>query len=354
MTDPRVSPIPVAETFDRDKIELRRRLGRGITPIVGIGLSGIFLYLAVRKVDFVVVRSTFRNANLVWLIPMIGVALLDFWLRAVRWASLFPPFARPGRAQAFNAFVIGGLANNIIAGRVGDIARAGLIGPLLPEIGTSGALATVVLERVMDGLVLLAFLGAAFLLAPLPSWVERVGTIGILVFVGMLVALFLINRRHHSTHSHSPADHQGLKSILYRLLDRFVGGLSALKSKKHFAVLIVFTVAIWLLEALLMFSAFRAFALVLPFIAAIVCLVLLTMGLMFPAAPGFIGTYQFFLVSALRLYKVPEAQGLAIALFLNLFVFIFSTVVGLIAMAVSGFKLPVRIEKRVVKSSTTL
>lgn len=116
-----------------------------------------------------------------------------------------------------------------------------------------------------------------------------------------------------------------MKSLLYRLLDRFVGGLSVLKSKKRFAALIVFTVVIWLLEALLMFSAFRTFALVLPFVAAIVCLVLLTMGLMFPAAPGFVGTYQFFLVTALRLYKVPEGQALAIALFLNLFVFIFST-----------------------------
>lgn len=122
---------------------------------------------------------------------------------------MFPPFARPTRALAFNAFAIGGLANNIIAGRVGDIARAGIIGPLLPEIGTSGALATVVLERVMDGLVLLAFLGAAFFLAPLPPWVERIGALGILFFVGMLVTLFLLNQRNRSGHSHSHADGDG-------------------------------------------------------------------------------------------------------------------------------------------------
>ena len=348
MTDPSVSPAP--DSFDGETSAPRRRISRAISPLLGIGLSGVFLYLAVRKVDFVVVRSTLRNAELAWLIPMLGAILLDFWLRAVRWALLFPPFARPSRGQTFSAFLIGGLANNVIAGRVGDIARAGLIGPLLPEIGTSGALATVVLERVMDGLVLLAFLGMAFLLAPLPAWVERVGAVGILFFVGMLVTLFLINQRKHSAHSHSSDGPRTLKSVLYRLLDRFVGGLSALKSKKQFAVLIVLTVVIWLLEALMMFFGFRALALVVPFIAAIVCLVLLAMGLMFPAAPGYVGTYQFFLVAALRLYKVPEGQALAIALFLNLFVFIVGTVLGLIAMGVSGFKLPSRIEKHIVKS----
>jgi len=349
VTDPSVSPAP--DSFDGETSAPRRRISRAISPLLGIGLSGVFLYLAVRKVDFVVVRSTLRNAELAWLIPMLGAILLDFWLRAVRWALLFPPFARPSRGQTFNAFLIGGLANNVIAGRVGDIARAGLIGPLLPEIGTSGALATVVLERVMDGLVLLAFLGMAFLLAPLPAWVERMGAVGILVFAGMLVTLFFINQRKHNAQSDSFADGpRTLKSILYGLLDRFVGGLSALKNKKQFAVLIVLTIVIWLLEALLMFFAFRALALVVPFITAIVCLVLLSMGLMFPAAPGYVGTYQFFLVAALRLYKVAEGQALAIALFLNLFVFIIGTVLGLIAMGVSGFKLPSRIEKHIVKS----
>ena len=75
----------------------------------------------------------------------------------------------------------------------------------------------------------------------------------------------------------------------------------------------------------------------LPFVAAIVGVVLLALGLMIPAGPGFIGTYQFFVVTALGIYSVSESKALALALFLNLFVFALSTLLGLLALIVGGF-----------------
>ena len=58
--------------------------------------------------------------------------------------------------------------------------------------------------------------------------------------------------------------------------------------------------------------------------------------MMLPAAPGAIGTYQFFAVTGLQLYNVPESQAVAIAVFLNLFVITNSTVLGLLALSVEG------------------
>jgi uncharacterized membrane protein YbhN (UPF0104 family) len=85
-----------------------------------------------------------------------------------------------------------------------------------------------------------------------------------------------------------------------------------------------------------MFAGFRAFGLVLPFFAAIVGVVFLAVGMMMPGAPGFVGTYQFFVVTALGLYRVSESQALAVALFLNIFMFSLNTLIGLLALAISG------------------
>ena len=64
----------------------RRYLG----ALFCIGVSGLFLYLAVRKADLLEVRKAFGAMQLHWLLPMIAIALIDFWLRAVRWSWMFP------------------------------------------------------------------------------------------------------------------------------------------------------------------------------------------------------------------------------------------------------------------------
>ena len=85
------------------------------------------------------------------------------------------------------------MTNNIVPGRLGDLARAGMIGRFVPLLGSSGALATVVLEKVVDGLALLAFLGVALLVAPLPAWLGKTGALGSLVFLGSLLFLLVVN-----------------------------------------------------------------------------------------------------------------------------------------------------------------
>ena len=117
---------------------------------------------------------------------------------------------------------------------------------------------------------------------------------------------------------------------------RFALGLNALNSKRQTLVVLVLTLAIWLLEFSIMFIVFLMFGLNLPFVAAIVTGVILSIGMMLPAAPGAIGTYQFFTVTGLQLYQVPESQALAMAIFLNLFVFANSTLLGLLVLSAKG------------------
>jgi uncharacterized protein (TIRG00374 family) len=339
MADPIVGSIrPFTEAA---MLASPNRWRRYLGTLLCVGVSGVFLYLAVRKTNFFEVHRALAVIDLRWLVPIIVISLGDFWLRAVRWTWMFPPEFRPRVQQCFSAFMIGTLTNNLVPGRLGDIARAGIIGRLVPAIGISGAFATVVLEKVVDGLMLLALLGLTFLMAPLPLWLAKSGALGSLVFLGTLLLLLIINAHGKANRTRSDTSAEASRfgkmfSAMQRLLNRFALGLTALNSKRQAMVVLMVTLAIWYLEFSIMFIVFRMFGLNLPFTAAIVTGVIVSVGMMVPAAPGAIGTYQFFTVTGLQLYQVPESQALAMAVFLNLFVIAITTLLGLIALSAEG------------------
>ncbi len=338
MADPMAGSVAPCEIAAPARLNRWRRY---VGVLLSIGISGLFLYLAVRKADVLEVHEALATVNLRWLLPIVAIALVDFWLRAVRWSWMFPPDSRPTVRQAFGAFMIGTLTNNLLPGRLGDVARAGIIGRLIPAFGSSGALATVVLEKVVDGLTLLAFLGVALFIAPLPAWLGKTGAIGSLVFLGLLLILLIINAhgKGHRTRSDVTAEQFRVGKIvatMQRILQRFSLGLNVLNSKRQTLLVLIVTLAIWLLEFSIMFVVLLMFGLNLPFVAAIVTGVILSIGMLLPAAPGAVGTYQFFTITGLQLYHVPESQALALGIFLNLFVFANSTALGLIVLSVEG------------------
>ncbi len=313
---------------------------RWLSVLVGIGAGGVFLFLAVRRVNLDEVRLALAGADLRWLIPIILVLLMSFWIRALRWSAMFPPGQRPPTIRTLNAFLVGLLINNVLPGRLGEVLRIGVIKRHVPAVSISTILATVVLERVFDGLVLLLLLALVLVVAPLPAWVSQMGILGAALFLGVLVVLLLLNTRgglverwlQTEESSALPWGIGKLLTIGKNLLCRFSLGLSALNTGRTMGIVSGQSLLVWLAEAVVMAMTFRVFHLSLPFAAATVTLVVLSLGMMIPSAPGFIGSYQFFIMSSLQLYAVSPAQALAVGLFLNLVVFALGTLSGVVAL----------------------
>ena len=86
----------------------------------------------------------------------------------------------------------------------------------------------------------------------------------------------------------------------------------------------------------MMFTLIMAFSITAPVMAAVVSVVFLCIGGMLPNAPGFVGTYQLFIVAAFQLYGVPETDAFALSIFMNLYVIILTSVLGVLVFVADG------------------
>lgn len=302
------------------------------------------MYLAVRTVDIEEAYQIFLEIDLRFLAPMIVVWVAALLVRVYRWYFMFSDQERPAFPRVYDAFVIGNMLNNLLPGRLGDIARAGIIGRKMNVSGTSGALATIVLEKVIDGLIVLFLIGGVFLLAPFPAWLYSAVIVGGMAFLAVLLALFITLKLFYEIDLQN-ASNQAQNGLLYkagmhikRIVQKFSFGLHVLRTRRDFVRLIVLTFPIWFLETASVYLAFSAYRLELSILAAAVVISFLCVATMLPAAPGFIGTYQFVIVTALALYGVSENQSLALGVFLNLFVIVCTTFVGVMVMIRKSWK----------------
>lgn len=309
--------------------------------LCGIGIGTLFLYLTMRNVNLGEAMDTIAAINIIWILPITFVYLLNLMLRCWRWQLLFPDNDRPSLRYTTDAYMIGRLSNNFMPGKLGEVIRAVALGRFLPTVGTTGALATVVIEKILDAFIVIALLGIALLVAPLPEWVGNTGLVMIIAFPGILIALLLLDRStHRFTSTDAPTNDSpaGVRVVhaVRGAVQRFTTGLYAIRDAQHFTMVSAMTLGIWLLEALVLYICFLAFDIAAPPAAALVTLVFLCTGAMLPAAPGFIGSYQLFIVSALQLYNVSETSAFAMAVFINVLVIALTTGLGVMAIMTEG------------------
>jgi len=295
----------------------------------GIAIGAFFLWLALRNVHFSEMAETLRRVSL----PIFGLFCLmhlgSLGLRALRWRILVRPLAEVPARRLLPPLAIGFMVNFLLPGRAGEVVRAWLLGRR-EKVSTSAVFATVVVERLFDGLAVICFLvPAPFLLGAGDTVLLariRMGALLLPVaYVAILTTLILISH-HRERLSGFLSAHQLVlrRPLLARgvdLLVHFSAGLAILRSWRSVAGVILFSLLIWgwggLANALMM----REIGLDLPRYAPYFLLVLQAVGVLIPT-PGFVGPFQYAHVVALGVYGVPEAVAISLALLIHAGLFI--------------------------------
>jgi len=305
--------------------------------MLGLLISGVFIYLAFRQIDFLQMWQALKQANYLWLLPAVGFMFISLWLRAVRWRYFMEPI-KPGISlhKLFSAMMIGYYGNNVFPLRAGEVLRAYAIGQSA-GVSRMASFATIFVERLIDVLALLLLIGfSIFAYDKYPDWIKT-GAIGIFAGTAVLIA-FMVELMLHTKQTLRFVSRltqrfpEKVQQFVNKLLGSFLEGFAVFKKSEHFWAITWQSVAIWLLYAAINYVVLEAFALNdhLPIGASFVILVIVNISIMLPAAPGYVGTFHLACQQAVTLFGVSNSAALSFALVLHIANFIPMTLVGFI------------------------
>lgn len=319
----------------------RARLQTAILgTLVGVGCIALVL----RQVDLKQSWNTLGRLNGPFLFVPVAVFLVNLPLRAWRWQIIFPSSSRPRFADCLLVLGIGNMANFLLPGRAGDIARCVLLGDGTTLSGSSRTLATLAVEKILDGFALIGMvLFAAWSLNP-PHWVFRILRIAAVIFGGAMLAAILLR---HQTGGLTEFANRLLRTLhmsfleggATRLLTSFSEGLGAVVSAQQMLILLLLTAGIWVSEAVLIWGLAGALELGISLRSAVIASAILGLGLMIPAAPGGLGTYELFGTEAFKLTGMAGSGALALTIVIHAWVYVANITAGLCLLALKGISL---------------
>ena len=316
---------------------------------VGVLISVVFLWLSLRGLQIGDFWTTVRSANYWWLLPGIGVYFVGVWIRAWRWHYLLGPIKKIPTRTMFPITTIGYMGNNIYPARAGEVLRAVIL-KRREGVSVSASLATIIVERIFDGVVMLAFVFVNLpKLAKLTSAsgfvgnIQQVAVIGTGVFIGAL-AVFLLAAMFPRVTAGAASwfiDRlvpQRLRARVLDLVHRFLEGLASLRSP--FNVLMVFftSVLIWLLETGKYWFVMHAFPFQVDFFVLMLMNGIVNLATTIPSAPGYIGTFDGPGIAVLTAYGVNQAIATGYTLVLHVALWFPITLLGAYYLAREGIK----------------
>ena len=291
---------------------------RTLQILVGVAISAVCLWFAMHDVKPAEVFSALRQANYLGFAALIALTLLGFWLRAFRWRWLLTTEKPVGIGALYSATMIGFMANNILPLRLGEFVRAWALGRTT-GVSKTTVFATVVVERVVDMLTLIGIFGIAMLVHPIGegteagSMVRKGASVMVFISVGLTVFVVLLERmpalaRTVVNLAVAPLP-ASLKSRAIGALDHFVEGLSLFRDLPRLLWVFVLSFVMFGVFALCLSVSMWAFGIEQPWYAGLVMLVITAIGIMVPAAPGYIGTMNIACKVGLKLFGVgPEVS----------------------------------------------
>src|SRR5574342_1426620 len=315
---------------------------------LGVLISLLFIWLALRGLRLDEFWDSVKKANYFWLIPGIGVYFVGVWVRAWRWHYLLGPIKKVPTSRIFPIITVGYMGNNIYPARAGEALRAVIL-KRKEGVSVSASLATIIVERIFDGVVMLAFVFVNLPeLAKLKGSsgfvgnIQQVAVIGTGVFLGALLG-FLLAAMFPQT-----ALKAGLWFIrflpqrfhtqLIGLSNRFLDGLASLRSPLTVLMVFFASVIIWLLETGKYWFVMHAFDFHVSFFVLMLMNGIVNLATTIPSAPGYIGTFDAPGIAVLTAYGIDQATAAGYTLTLHVALWLPITVLGAYYLAREGIK----------------
>ena len=308
---------------------------------VGLAISAAALILALLGIDLRRVGETLAQAEYVYFLPAAAAMVIYLLARAVRWRLLLGP--EVSLARCFWITNVGYLVSNVLPFRLGDPARAVAVGRD-EQVSVAAALSTVVVERVLDMLMVVALLAGV---APFVSGVGSALGAGLVaggLAVGASAALLVLafrpewgKRAVRRVLAFIPRiDHERWAQALDGVFD----GLAPLRSGRRGLALLGWSVVTWAFVVAFYWMVLRAFLPRPPLSAAAFLVCVVGLGMALPSSPGAMGVFHAVARYGLTVpFGVPVDQAVTVAFALHAFQYLLASLLGLVGLAQESLSL---------------
>jgi len=296
----------------------------------GVAITGLALWLSFRRLDWKDVRVSFGSANYSWVVAAIALTLITLYGLGWRWQILLKPRERFTLAALFRLNIVGQYVNILMPWRVGEVARAYLASKQ-SQASAAFVMGTVAVEKILDFLVFVVFwlIAPVFLTAGQSAGGHRTALIFFVLGAGILV-IFAFWPQGFLKHLARLA--RLLPARIARPALQFISeGLEAfgqLKSPKLLLAFGAITLGLIFGQVLTNLFVFRAFGIGLSLWPALLVLMAVQAGNIPPSVPGKIGVFEYAVILALSVFRLPREQALSYAIMLHAVAYIPKIVLG--------------------------
>jgi uncharacterized protein (TIRG00374 family) len=317
---------------------------------VGVVISALFLWLALRGLNLADFWVVVRSAHYGWLLPGVAIYFVGVWVRAWRWHYLLRPVQKIPTRLMFPVTCIGYMGNNIYPARAGEVLRAVIL-KRRRGVPVSASLATIIVERIFDGVVMLAFVfvnlpelaGLATADSGFVGNLRDLALVGVAIFFGFFLLFLGAALLPQQTARLSQWFIRHLLPARWRdqvagMVDRFLEGLAFLRSPFTVFMVLLTSVAIWLLETGKYWFVMHAFDFRVGFFALMLMNGVVNLATTIPSAPGYIGTFDTPGIAVLQAYGVDQATAAGYTLVLHVALWLPITALGAFYLAREGIR----------------
>lgn len=288
--------------------------GRRLVLALAVVLAAVFLYLALRNIDWAKFLTTVQRGNYTLLLVVFVWSSATYFVRSLRWRVLLNAENNLSPVTVFWATMAGYFGNNFLPARAGELIRSLMLGQA-SNISSTFVLATALTERLVDVVALVIIASVSLLsMGGMPDTVYaavRVMAAAGLAGLTVLMAAPRFQSRLRWLIERLPLLPTALKERLSGLLERFLTGMRSLHSWRRTAGFAAFTALIWLLDGIGTTIGVKIFNLTLSLPQALLFLSGLGLSSAIPSTPGYVGVYQFVAVTVLGPFGIAQEDALA-------------------------------------------
>lgn len=323
---------------------MRSRLRAAVVVLLTVALLAYFL----RGANLSDVWSVTRHADWGLLLVGVGITLMSYALRALRWQYLLAPIGPTHFGVAFRTTVIGFAASFLLPARAGEVLRPYLLARR-EQLPATAAFATIILERLLDLVTVLLLFGVFVMLgnpaslAGHPSLYADVKLGGLVAsaaaIAGFVIVFILAGHPERLGRAALRIERvlpQRLAHVVAKFVESFAQGLAVMRQPGRLAVSLILSFPLWCSIALGILVASRAFDITFGYLASFLVMTLLVVGVAAPT-PGAVGGFHaMYKLAVMTFFAVDENRAVGAAIVLHAMSFVPITLLGLFFMAREG------------------